>query len=185
MDAANSLAHLNLVRHNWLAAQTNAAGFGDLKSLRRTTAPRRYFYVHSLLHTLFGRAIAGIPSGMPVSVVTGSPTLLSARPPHLAMSGGLPLHTEAAMRANALARPEQSPLVTTVVATPGYDAGKFAALTWLSQILRSAADHRDSSRCAYVRALDADDSSAAMASIEFNRGFAEGLAQAIAGVRHG
>jgi hypothetical protein len=89
------------------------------------------------------------------------------------------------MRANALARPEQSPLISTVVATSGYDAGKFAALTWLSQILRSAADHRDSSRCAYVRALDTDDSCAAMASIEFNRGFAEGLAQAIAGVRHG
>jgi hypothetical protein len=74
--------------HTCAVANTNATGFGDLKSHRRTTATRRYFYVHTLLRTLFGRAIAGIPSGMPGSFVSGSPTLLSARPPHLAMSGG-------------------------------------------------------------------------------------------------
>lgn len=86
------LAPRPTVPHNGRAAQTTAAWFGDQKSLRRTTASRRYFYVHSRLRTLFGWAIVGIPSGMPGSVVSGSPTLLSARPPHLAMSGGLPTH---------------------------------------------------------------------------------------------
>ncbi|MEI2415489.1 hypothetical protein V8Z80_04825 [Orrella sp. JC864] len=65
-----------------------------------------------------------------------------------------------------------------------YSAGQVAARSWFAQIQRTAADHRDAARCTFVRSLEADDSDAAMASIEFNRGFAEGLAQAIAGVRH-
>lgn len=77
------------------AAETAAARFGDLKSHRRTDACMAFFYVRTHLRAFYGRAIAGIPSGMPVSVVTGSPTLLSARPPHLAMGSGFNSHTEA------------------------------------------------------------------------------------------
>lgn len=79
------------------AAAPTAARFGDLRSHRRTDASLAFFYVCMHLHVSYGRAIAGIPSGMPVSVVAGSPTLLSACPPHLAMGSGFIPHTEAAM----------------------------------------------------------------------------------------
>lgn len=82
------LAQSSLLRHTLTVANTNATWFGDQTVLRRTTAAWRYFYVRTLLRTLFGRAIAGIPSGMPVPWDAGSPTLLSARPPHLAMGRG-------------------------------------------------------------------------------------------------
>lgn len=67
--------------HTCAVVETNAPRFGDQTVLRRTTAARRYFYVR----ILFGRAIAGRGSPLPVPWDAGSPTLLSARPPHLAM----------------------------------------------------------------------------------------------------
>lgn len=69
----------------------NCDWFGDQNVPRRMTASRRYFYVRTHLRTLFGRAIAGIPSGMPVSLDAGSPTLLSARPPLYLRDAGLTL----------------------------------------------------------------------------------------------
>jgi len=46
-------------------------------------------------------------------------------------------------------------------------------------------DYRDTERSAFVRGLGAEDSDAALASLEFDQGFAKGLAEAFAGVRHG
>lgn len=80
----------------------------------------------------------------------------------------------------AIAHARPNPLQTKAL-----DAGISAASAWLSQAAESAADYRDSARCAFVRSLEEDDSNAAAASIEFNRGFARGFAQAIAGARHG
>lgn len=92
------------------SVETAADGFGDLEYERRTTAARRYFYVRALLRASFnGRAMVGIPSGMPVCFRAGSPTLPFACPPHLAMGSGFNAQRkEAAMRANTLARPEQT-----------------------------------------------------------------------------
>jgi len=59
---------------NCLAADTDAAWFGDQNDIGGQTAARRYFYVRSYASPLGG--MVGIPSGMPVSYVTGSPTLL-------------------------------------------------------------------------------------------------------------
>lgn len=188
MTAAISLAHLAQLRHNWAVAKTNATWFSSQNVPGRTTASRRYFYVRTHLCAFFGRAIAGRAHALPVPLDAGLLTLLSARPPHLAVGSGSNPSKEAAMRANTLARPEQSPLVSPLnspVPLAGYDAGKEAARAWFEQLKRSAADHRDAERCAFVRALEADDSEAALASILFNQGFAEGIALAIAGVRHG
>lgn len=77
-------------RYSGLAAETTAAGFGDLFNVRRTTAAVRFFYVRmpTRAHTINGWAWVGRPSGLPVASIAGSPTPLSARPPHLAMEGG-------------------------------------------------------------------------------------------------
>lgn len=77
--------------HTCAVAKTIATWFSSQTSNRRTTATRRYFYVHTLLRTLYGRAIAGRAHALPGSVLTGLLTLLSARPPHLAVDGGLPI----------------------------------------------------------------------------------------------
>ena len=77
------------VPYTGCACETSRAWFGDQTFDRRTTAaPGRYFYVRTLLRTLFGRAIAGRAYALPVFYRAGSPTLLSARPPHLAMGSG-------------------------------------------------------------------------------------------------
>ena len=74
--------------HTRAVAKTIATWFSSQKSHRRTTATRRYFYVHSSLRTLYGRAIAGRAYALPGSFVSGLLTLHSARPPHLAVDGG-------------------------------------------------------------------------------------------------
>ena len=66
--------------HTCAVVETNAPRFGDQTVLRRTTAARRYFTSAS---SLGGRLRGGSP--LPVPWDAGSPTLLSARPPHLAM----------------------------------------------------------------------------------------------------
>lgn len=64
-----------------------------------------------------------------------------------------------------------------------FDAGVQAAHAWFTETKASAATHRDNARCALVRSI-ADDSEASAASTMFKRGFAHGLAQAIAGGAH-
>lgn len=179
MMAIYPLAHSAKLRHTAFACKTKQAGFGSPNVLRRTTATRRYFYVHTHLRTFFGRAIAGAPSGAPVSLDAGLPTLLSARPPHLEVGSGPNRSKEVAMRANTLARSEQtlSPEVSP------FDAGVQAAHAWFEGVKVSAATYRDNARCNLVRPI-VDDSEAALASTVFNRGFAHGLALVIAGVRH-
>jgi hypothetical protein len=63
-------------------AEKEATEFGDSIYLRRTTATRRIFFVHTTLCPLWA-AVVGIPSGMPGSVGTGSPT-----PPFAALPFG-------------------------------------------------------------------------------------------------
>lgn len=115
-----SLAALAHLMHTRLVPETTGTGFSSLKSLRRTLRHLADFLrpSHPCAPSMGGRLRGGF--GLPVSVVTGLLTLLSARPPHLAVDGGLPTHTEAAMRANALARPEQihPPSPSTVCAFP-------------------------------------------------------------------
>jgi hypothetical protein len=63
----------------------------------RTTASVRFFYVRCLRASFNGRALAGVPSGTPVSTCTGTPTLSCARPPQLALGFGFSnLQVEAA-----------------------------------------------------------------------------------------
>ena len=53
------------------------------------TVARRYFFVCILfVRPVYGRAMVGIPSGMPDALSAGSPTLSFARSPHLAMGSG-------------------------------------------------------------------------------------------------
>ncbi len=76
--------------------ETTGTRFGDWKLLKGgCTAPIwRFFYVRTLAHTFFyGRTLAGIPSGMPVSFEAGSPTPLIVRPPYLAI-GKRDTHTQ-------------------------------------------------------------------------------------------
>lgn len=176
------LAPVESIRHNGLAAKTNAAGRGNPIDPRRTTANRRYFFVRALLRAFFyGRAVAGPASAGPVPLDAGFPPPLRARPPHVEMRGGTNQSKEAAMRVNALARPEQTQSPTEL--TP-FQAGIQSASAWFACPQLSAATHRDNARCVFVRAI-ADDSEAAIASFSFNRGFAHGLAKAMAEVSHG
>ncbi len=175
------LAHLRSLRHTGHVANTNATRGESRNRQRRTTAARRYFYVRMPTCAFFGRAMAGAPSGAPVSFVTGLSTLPCARPPHLRVGSGSNPTKEAAMRANALARPEQTQPPTEL--TP-FQAGIQSACAWFACPQLSAATHRDNARCVFVRAIT-DDSEAAIASFSFNRGFAHGLAKAMAEVSHG
>lgn len=68
--------------------------------------------------------------------------------------------------------------------TTGCAAGLAAGRAWFAQIRKTMGDYRDTERCAFVRGLQADDSDAALASLAFDQGFAKGLAEAFAGVRH-
>lgn len=85
------------VPHDPTVAKTNATWFGDQHCKWRMTAARRYFFVRTLLRAFYGRAIAGRAHALPVSICAGSPTLLSARPPHLAMGRGFNSQMEADM----------------------------------------------------------------------------------------
>lgn len=165
--------------HNGRAADTNAAWFDSQNVPGRTTASRRYFYVRTQLRTFYGRAIVGRAHALPVPLDAGLSTLHSARPPHLTVGRGSNPSKEVAMRAHALARPEQP-----TSSNFSHQAGIAAAQSWFAQIQKSAADYRDTERCAFVRGLQADDSDAALASLAFDQGFAKGLAEAFAGVRH-
>ncbi|WP_457955322.1 hypothetical protein [Achromobacter xylosoxidans] len=69
--------------------------------------------------------------------------------------------------------------------TTGCAAGLAAGRAWFAQIRKTMGEYRDMERCAFVRSLGAEDSDAALASLEFDQGFAKGLAEAFAGVRHG
>lgn len=69
--------------------------------------------------------------------------------------------------------------------TTGSSAGLAAGRAWFAQIRKTMGDYRDTERSAFVRGLGAEDSDAALASLEFDQGFAKGLAEAFAGVRHG
>ena len=66
--------------HTCAVVETNAPRFGDQTVLRRTTAARRILRPHPLW-----AGDCGEGSPLPVPWDAGSPTLLSARPPHLAM----------------------------------------------------------------------------------------------------
>ncbi|MFT8276594.1 hypothetical protein ACMSSJ_13785 [Kerstersia gyiorum] len=73
------------------------------------------------------------------------------------------------------------PILGHLVPPTASEAGIAAAHAWAQQSKLSMADYRDMKRCAFVRGLDANDSDAALASVQFNQGFAVALAQIIAG----
>jgi len=175
------LAHLRNLRHTGHVANTNATRGESRNVPRRTTADWRYFFVRMPMRTSFGRAVAGAPSGAPVPLDAGLSTPPRARPPHLRVGSGSNPSKETAMRVNALARPEQTQSPTEL--TP-FQAGIQSARAWFACPQLSAATHRDNARCVFVRAIT-DDSEAAIASFSFNRGFAHGLAKAMAEVSHG
>ncbi|NRE46690.1 hypothetical protein FG479_05705 [Burkholderia pseudomallei] len=69
----------------------------------------RYFFVRASTHAFNGRALAGVPSGTPVSVFAGTPTLSCARPPQLALGAGfVTTKTEVAPNAQVHTRPYQA-----------------------------------------------------------------------------
>lgn len=69
--------------------------------------------------------------------------------------------------------------------TTGCAAGLAAGRAWFAQIRKTMGDYRDTERGAFVRGLEADDSDAALASLQFDQGFAKAVAEAFSGVRHG
>lgn len=83
------IASLRAMVHTCAVAKTNATWCESQNVPRRMTADRRYFYVRTLLRTLYGRAIAGRAYALPVPLDAGLSTLLSARPPRLRADGGL------------------------------------------------------------------------------------------------
>jgi len=93
--------------HNGCAADTNAAWFSSQNVPGRTTASRRYFYVRTQLRAFFGRAIAGRAHALPVPLDAGLLTLLSARPPHLAVGSGSNPSKEAVMADHPSRTPAQ------------------------------------------------------------------------------
>lgn len=73
------------------------------------TATRRYFFVCILrVRPVHGRAMVGIPSGMPDALSAGSPTLSFARSPHLAMGSGFIYSRCTMANVKSPAHPEQS-----------------------------------------------------------------------------
>lgn len=176
------LAHIQNLRHTKSVAETTATGFSSPNVPRRTNRPMAVFFRPYTMRmcTFFGRAVVGRARALPVPLDAGLLTPLRARPPHLAVGSGSNPSKEAAMRANALARPEQTQSPTEL--TP-FQAGIQSARAWFACPQLSAATHRDNARCVFVRAI-ADDSEAAIASFSFNRDFAHGLARAMAEVSH-
>lgn len=79
------------------------------------------------------------------------------------------------MAKTAYARPEQT---QSLVEISPFDAGVQAAHAWFVQPKASAATHRDSARCAFVRGFS-NESEVALVSHAFNRGFERGLALAM------
>ncbi|SSW73270.1 hypothetical protein AVE30378_05632 [Achromobacter veterisilvae] len=69
--------------------------------------------------------------------------------------------------------------------TTGCAAGLAAGRAWFAQIRKTMGDYRDTERSAFVRGLGAEDSDAALASLEFDQGFARAVAEAFSGARHG
>lgn len=61
-------------------AETTASRFDSRNGQRRTTASRRYFFVRTPEQAFERRALAGTPSGVPVTFDAGLSTLPCARP---------------------------------------------------------------------------------------------------------
>ena len=73
--------------------------FGDLIYSRRMLRLLAVFFRPLPSCASLWRAWAGMPSGMPVSLSTGSPTLSCARHPHLAMRSGFITATQGGLHA--------------------------------------------------------------------------------------
>jgi hypothetical protein len=86
-NTAKNLALLGVFGQNNHIRKTARIGFGDPESHWRTAASVRFFHVRMPWFP-YGRALVGIPSGMPGSYVSGSPTPPCACPPRLATEGG-------------------------------------------------------------------------------------------------
>jgi len=84
---AGPLARIGGAQYSAGVAETTAHRIGVRERYRRTAASVRFFYVRCLCASFNGRALAGVPSGTPVSCIAGTPTLLRARPPQLALTG--------------------------------------------------------------------------------------------------
>lgn len=168
---------LTLLLHHPRVAATTAAGFDSPKRQRRTLR-RQADFLRPLpsCASMGGRLQGGF--GLPVSFVTGLSTLLSARPPHLTVGSGFNPTKEAAMRANAPARPEQTqyPLIEQAAIT--------AAELWLQHAPESLADWCDTRFKCLAAGMnwysDYHDRKAA-----FEQAYALRIGQAMVGVRHG
>jgi hypothetical protein len=77
-----------MMHYNHYVPKKKGNGFSDSIYQQRTYRATRFFYVRNAFVRLQRRALAGVPSGTPVAVGTGSLTPPCARHPHLAMSGG-------------------------------------------------------------------------------------------------
>jgi hypothetical protein len=74
VDMKTALAFAAQKRYSASVPEKKGNEFGDSISTRRTNRAMRFFYVcHAFAYPLWG-AVAGIPSGMPVTLYAGSPT---------------------------------------------------------------------------------------------------------------
>lgn len=75
-------------RYNQVMPATTGIRFGDLYNQSAQPRNAAFLCVSPLRASFYGWATVGRPSGRPVSLVAGSPTLSFACPPRLATGGG-------------------------------------------------------------------------------------------------
>lgn len=151
--------------HNERAADTNAAWFSSQNVPGRTTASRRYFYVRTQLRAFFGRAIAGRAHALPVPLDAGLLTLLSARPPHLAVGGGVTPSKEATMAPSRSRASAANPvrLIDSEIITPLRNA--LAALGRIRTLVDTTTETAELHRSAHYDQAEAEDALSRVADL--------------------
>lgn len=166
---------LAIIVHHAIVAKTKAAWF-DSQNVPRRTLRHQADFLRPMLScaSMGGRLQGGF--GLPVPLDAGLSTLLSARPPRLTAGSGSNPQTEAAMRANTPARPEQThfPLIE--------HAAIEAAELWLQTAPASLADWRDARFHASARVGSFPETVEHKAA--FDQAYAARIGQALVGVSH-
>ncbi len=173
-----NIAAARYLRHNGRARKTVRAGFDSPEIDRRTAAAlARFFYVRMPLRTFYGRALAGVPSGTPVSYRAGLSTPPCARPPRLTAGSGFN---------DSIGGPHMAALPIPARSAQTYPqtekAARRAARLWFTGTpTRTLAEWRDDRRQAHCARLPFELEREAA----FNLAFERELAQIIGGAFHG
>jgi len=190
MSIENTSCIPGRIRYTRYVSETTDIGFGDLNNQSAQPRSAVFLCVPPLCASFNGWTLVGRPSGLPVSLVAGSPTPSCVRPPRLATSGGFytPNRRGRNMR-HISARSEQPKPQTPTQRHPLFArAGAAAADLWLGSPVLSLADFRDLRFRNLMSGLtsDPDDN---VRRLAFNAAYADRIASSIAeqsraGVRH-